>query len=136
MAKKTETTKSEAVKKNEDLATKRLREYLESRAKRDAHFKEMYESPKKNIENCVQYVKECAQKAAVNGASFCDDDEVYGWAVHYYNEPDVEPKHNVKATMGTTTKGDAKTVKKVKEKKEAETGSCSADELLDELENL
>lgn len=30
MAKKTETTKSEAVKKNEDLATKRLREYLEN----------------------------------------------------------------------------------------------------------
>lgn len=122
-------------KKAEDAATKRLREYLEGRAKRDPMFAEMYSNPKKSLENCVQYVKECARKQASKGAAFVDDDEVYGWAVHYYNEPDVEPKGNVKATMGTSSKP-AKKVKEVAEKVKAERGDCSVDDLLDELDNI
>lgn len=128
-----------AKEKIKDTATERIKVYLERRAKHDTEFAKMYANPQKSLQDCVQYIKECAQKQASNGAAFIDDDEVYGWAVHYYNEPDVAPKNNVKATMGATSEKPApkkKSVTKKAAKMEQSEEVSAEDELLNELDDM
>lgn len=128
-----------AKEKIKDTATERIKNYLERRAKHDTEFAKMYANPKKTLDACVQYIKECAQKQASNGAAFIDDDEVYGWAVHYYNEPDVAPKNDVKATMGATSEKPApkkKSATKKAAKVERPEEVSAEDELLSELDDM
>lgn len=40
----------------------------------------------KTITECFAYIKFEAKKQASNGCAMIDDDVVYGWAVHYYEE--------------------------------------------------
>lgn len=128
-----------AKEKIKDTATERIKVYLERRAKHDTEFAKMYANPQKSLQDCVQYIKECAQKQASNGAAFIDDDEVYGWAVHYYNEPDVPPKNNVKATIGATSEkptSKKKSVAKKAAKAEQSEEVSAEDELLNELDDM
>jgi hypothetical protein len=46
-----------------------------------------YDNPDKNIDDCVTYILNWVQKSGCNG--FCDD-EIYGQAIHYYEEKDIE----------------------------------------------
>lgn len=124
-------------KQVKDTATERIKTYLERRAKHDKEFAKMYANPEKSLKDCVQYIKECAQKQASNGAAFIDDDEVYGWAIHYYNEPDVAPKNNVTATMGATEEKPAPKKKATKKAAKVEQSEVSAeDKLLNELDDM
>lgn len=62
--------------------------FLDARAKDDALFAEMYKKPKKNIDSCWAYIVGVAKK---RGNAVCmTDDEVYGLAVHYYCEDDLQ----------------------------------------------
>ena len=50
-------------------------------------FAAKYDNPDKNIDDCVTYILNWVQKSGCNG--FCDD-EIYGQAIHYYEEKDIE----------------------------------------------
>lgn len=71
-----------------------IKAYLDKRATEDELFAETYKKENKNLDECCNYVVQCAQKGGCAGYS---DDEVYGWAVHYYDEDDVK---NIKAVSG------------------------------------
>lgn len=115
-------------------AVQELKVYLERRAKRDKAFAEMYANPDKSLAECVQYLKECAKEQAVDNVAFCSSEEVFGWAVHYYNEPDLKPKGNVQATMGATSeKAEKPKSKKPKGKKPEKS---EEDELADEIDGM
>lgn len=64
-----------------------IQSYLEQRAEYDELFARSYRNPLKNIEDCVTYILNYVQKSGCAGFS---DDEIFGQAVHYYDEADIE----------------------------------------------
>lgn len=66
---------------------KEIQSYLEQRAEYDELFARSYRNPLKNIEDCVTCILNYVQKSGCAGFS---DDEIYGQAVHYYDEADIE----------------------------------------------
>ena len=65
-----------------------IQSYLEERAKNDPLFASVYAKPNKNINECLDYILSEAKK---RGNAVCmSDDEVFGLAVHYYDEDDIE----------------------------------------------
>lgn len=67
-----------------------IKTYLDSAAEKDELFAKAYRNPKKNIKDCCTLLMNEAKKAAKNGSIACKDDEIYGLAMHYYDEEDIE----------------------------------------------
>lgn len=71
-----------------------LKTYLDKRAKEDELFAKSYAKEGKTIQKCAIFVITEAKKKAFstnNGrVAALPDDEVYGLAVHYYDEDDIE----------------------------------------------
>jgi len=65
----------------------KIQEYLKNRAKTDSLFATKFESSKKNIDDCCTYILNQVQKSGCNGF---DDSEIYGMAIHYYDEESIE----------------------------------------------
>lgn len=69
---------------------KQIKSYLDNRAKEDEIFAKMYGKPKKDLNGCWAYIVGVARE---RGNAVCmTDEEVYGLAVHYYCEDDLEVK--------------------------------------------
>ena len=64
-----------------------IQAYLMEMATYDTNFAERYADPKKDINDCVTYILNQVQESGCNGF---EDDEIYGMAVHYYQEEDIE----------------------------------------------
>jgi len=64
-----------------------IKNYLDKRAAEDELFAVTYQKENKNLKECCDYVMQCAKKG---GAAGYTDDEVFGWAVHYYDEDDIK----------------------------------------------
>ena len=64
-----------------------IREYLEKRAENDALFAVKFSNPSKSVEDCVTYIINEVQKSGCNGFA---DDEIFGMAVHYWEENEIE----------------------------------------------
>lgn len=71
-----------------------IKAYLDKRASEDELFAITYEKENKNLDECCNYVMKCAKDGGCAGYS---DDEVFGWAVHYYDEDDIK---NIKPISG------------------------------------
>lgn len=65
-----------------------IKAYLDERAKNDELFAASYAKPNKNIDECFKYVVGEARKRG--NAVYVSDEEVFGWAVHYYDEDDIK----------------------------------------------
>ena len=78
-------------RKNENKGTMAfadtIRHYLEKRAKNDALFAVKFANPSKSVEDCVTYIINEVQKSGCNGFA---DDEIFGMAIHYYEENEIE----------------------------------------------
>lgn len=61
--------------------------YLEERAVEDGLFAKSYANPNKNIDDCITYILNYVKNSGCNGFS---DGEIYGQAVHYYDENEIE----------------------------------------------
>ena len=72
--------------KTTDHFKRTIQMYLEQRAAEDALFAKNYRNPAKNIDDCVTYILNYVQKSGCNGFT---DGEIYGQAVHYYDENKV-----------------------------------------------
>lgn len=62
-----------------------IKSYLDRRAAEDPQFAESYANPKKNIGECCDFIVSEVRK---QNRTAMTDDEVYGLAVHYYDEAD------------------------------------------------
>lgn len=49
---------------------------------------EKMRNPKKSITDMWQFVESNARKQATGNTACIEDEVVYGWAVHYYDEDD------------------------------------------------
>ena len=63
-----------------------IQSYLEERAKVDELFAKSYAKPNKNIDDCITFILNEVQKSGCNGF---EDDEIFGMAVHYYDEDNL-----------------------------------------------
>ena len=64
-----------------------IREYLEGMAENDALFAVKFANPTKSMEDCVTYIINQVQNSGCNGFA---DDEIFGMAVHYWEENEIE----------------------------------------------
>lgn len=93
-----------------------IKTYLEQRAKEDSLFAVSFAKPSKSITECCSYILGEARKRG--DAVAMSDEEVYGMAVHYYDEDDIKV-----AKLPTGVKSSVSTSKPVelsdKDKEEA-----------------
>lgn len=64
-----------------------IQAYLKERAANDPLFVETLKKPAKNIDDCITYIFNEVKKSGNNGFA---DAEVFGMAVHYYDEDVIE----------------------------------------------
>lgn len=57
-------------------------------AENDPEFKEKLQNPKKNIDGCITYILNTVKQSGCNGFA---DDEIFGMAMHYYDEEKIDP---------------------------------------------
>lgn len=79
-----------------------IKNYLDKRAEEDSQFATSYAKPNKNIKECCKYIFQQVEKNKPKGERCVgvSDDEVFGFAVHYYDEDDIVvdgPKAQVSA---------------------------------------
>ena len=67
---------------------KAIQAYLDLRAKTDKLFAVSYAKTNKNLDDCCNYILGEAKKRG--NAVAMTDEEVYGMAVHYYDEDDIK----------------------------------------------
>ena len=63
-----------------------------------AAFREKFDKSEKSIAGCMKYIMSEARKQAQNNQACIADDEVFGWAVHYFEEDKI--KEPSKAPQG------------------------------------
>lgn len=73
-----------------------IREYLEKRAENDALLAVKFSNPSKSVEDCVTYIINEVQKSGCNGFA---DDEIFGMAIHYYEENEIEVGNPINCQM-------------------------------------
>ena len=78
-------------KKVADPLMEPVRQYLEKRAADDPQFAEKFKNPKKSLKECCSYIYgEARKRAAGSNCVYIAPDEVFGMAVHYYDEDDIK----------------------------------------------
>lgn len=76
-----------------------IKAYLDKRAEIDLLFSFRYSLPEKKLEDCITYILNQVQKSGCNGFH---DDEIFGMAVHFYDEDNLEigkPMHNAQVAV-------------------------------------
>lgn len=73
--------------KSTDNFKRTIQDYLEVRVKTDELFAKSYAKENKNIDECVNFILSQVQKSGCNGFT---DDEIFGIAVHYYDEDNIK----------------------------------------------
>lgn len=73
-----------------------IQKHLDEVAEKDSLFAETIKKPNKNIDDCITYIMNEVQKSGRQGFT---DDEVYGMAIHYYDEDDIKPGKKVNAKV-------------------------------------
>lgn len=79
-----------------------IKKHLDKRAQEDELFAKTYAKPHKSIEECCKYILQEVRKKG--NAVFMEDAEVYGMAVHYYDEDSIkvdQPTPKVKVSVPT-----------------------------------
>jgi hypothetical protein len=72
--------------KSTEIFKRTIQNYLEQQAANDKLFAASYSKPQKNIDDCITYILNTVQKSGCNGFA---DDEIYGMAIHYYTEDNI-----------------------------------------------
>lgn len=99
--------------KASDSFSQVIEKYLQGLAAKDPLFAETFKKEGKSIKDCCNYIMETVKNKGVNVLT---NDEVYGMAVHYYDEDDIKPKGNVSGRVVMTTDSSADPVLPAKKK--------------------
>lgn len=91
-----------------------IKRHLDKMAQQDFAFAERYNLPSKNLDSCCDYIMSEAKKYAKKGCAAIEDEVVYGWAVHYYQEDSVIIDKTAKAKVVAPKQDKPKVVKPVK----------------------
>lgn len=90
-----------------------IQSYLDERAKADELFAVAYKKKNKSIDECCTYIMGEAKK---RGNAVCmSDDEVFGLAVHYYDEDNIKLNKLPAKVKATSSVPETKAVKLTEE---------------------
>jgi hypothetical protein len=64
-----------------------IEEYVNNFASTNATFAEKFSNKSKNIDDCITYILNKVKASGCNGFA---DDEIFGMAIHYYEEQNIE----------------------------------------------
>lgn len=73
-----------------------IKAYLDKRAEIDLLFSFRYSLSEKKLEDCVTYILNQVQKSGCNGFH---DDEIFGMAIHFYDEDNIEIGNPINAQV-------------------------------------
>lgn len=84
-----------------------IKGFLDNLAKEDEMFAKNYAKTNKSISECCKYIMQQVEKNRKNNERCvaCTDEEVYGLAIHYYDEDDIKvdgPKAKVEDVQHTS----------------------------------
>lgn len=99
-----------------------IKAYLDKRAQEDSLFAVTYAKENKNIKDCCSYITGRAEKEQSGGCAVISHEEVFGWAVHYYDEDDIKVEKT--SNMRSEVKKEAPKAK-LKTKKKDDVGQLS-----------
>lgn len=88
-------------KEQKDSIKPIIKQYLDKRADEDKLFAQSYSNKNKNIDECIDYIIGEAIKRG--NAVYMTDEEVFGLAVHYYDEADIKINKIPKGTHLSTS---------------------------------
>lgn len=100
---------------------------------------EKINSGKKTLADCWKFITECARKQAKDGCACIQDDVVFGWAIHFFEEDSIKPEPpkkeyiNQKMPDGQVVRVEAKKKEKpepVEEKSELEKAQITLFDLM------
>ena len=95
--------------------TEIILDYLEENAS-DILVQKIHDG-KKTMDDCWKFIYECAKKAAAGKNSYgCEGQEVFGWAIHFFEEDSIKVSDAVKKPVKKEDK--PKEVKKVVKKED------------------
>lgn len=75
---------------------KAIQNHLDKLAEKDPLFAETLKKENKNIDDCITYILNQVKNSGCNGF---EDSEIYGMAVHYYDEDDIKPGKKIDANV-------------------------------------
>lgn len=78
-----------------------IQSYLDQRAKEDNLFAASYAKLDKNLSECCDYIISEAKKRGGSAVAI-PDDEVFGLAVHYYDEDNIKVKKQSNCKVATS----------------------------------
>lgn len=101
-----------------DKAILNIVDYLLSRE----DMNEKYLNEEKSLKQMVSYIKKEAHKQAQDGMAMVEDKEVYGWAIHYFDETNEDLGFIQKQIKNEPKSTDEESKKEVKLVEEKESG--------------
>lgn len=67
-----------------------IKQFLDNLASEDPAFSQTYHKPNKNVAECCKYIIQEVEKNRKGArAVACTDEEIFGLAIHYYDEDDI-----------------------------------------------
>lgn len=76
--------------KTEDKNIQLVVDELIKQCEREEGFKDKVLNEKKSLKECWEYIRILARKEAIDGVATIDNQTVYGWAIHYFDEEELE----------------------------------------------
>jgi len=73
--------------KSTDQFKKTILSFIKNKAQIDTLFAPKFENPAKKIDDCITYILNTVKKSGCEGFT---DDEIFGMAIHYYDEESIE----------------------------------------------
>lgn len=67
-----------------------IKKYLAQRSLTDDSVARNMKKPNKSIKGCCDYIKKKAKEAAKDNVAMIHDEVVYSWAVHYFDEDNLQ----------------------------------------------
>lgn len=104
-----------------DEALLKIVNYLMSRK----DMNEKYLNEEKTLKQMVSFIKEKAKKRAKDGMAMIEDEVVYSWAIHYFDEANENLKLAVTTIKESKDNSIKNTEKKFKNKKYVAEGQLS-----------
>lgn len=82
--------------KTTDNFKKVIEDHLQQLASKDELFAGTLKKEKKNIDDCITYI---LNQVKASGCTGFTDEEIFGMAVHYYDEDDIKPRTKIEAKV-------------------------------------
>jgi SOS response regulatory protein OraA/RecX len=75
-----------------------IQDYLNNMAQNDTRFAESLNKENKSLDQCINYILNQVKQSGLNGF---EDAEIFGMAVHYYDEDTIEDSPNIQCQIVT-----------------------------------